>query len=282
MNKFNKMINSNTKYHDFNYHILSKEEIISSQILPSNIIKSNSRYLNWLSNEGQLYYFKHFNLNDFIGEQLCKILNLECAEYDLAMVKGGIQTISKNFIDNDFEYYNIKNIHMYFNKISSKEKHVYTLEMFLKTLIDLGFKKDIIDKLIDNLLKMSAIDYFSRQTDRYFNNYMFKIRDFDISLAPVYDFGESFSFNGGSYMEYGFNYGYNNELLNISWSNFFYNELIKKYPNLRLYLEKMYYINLKEIILNICRKYNLDIDDDLMDIYAHEENISKMRIKELI
>ena len=112
MNLFNNMINENTKYKKMNYVTLTKEKVINLNIIPENILKGGIRYLNWIISDNKLYHFKMFDFNDFIGQKLCEYMSLDCVKYDLAMVKGRIQTISESFIKNNYRYYNIQNMDM--------------------------------------------------------------------------------------------------------------------------------------------------------------------------
>ena len=111
MDTFRGMITDNTKCKELNYHLLTHEDVIKLNIVPNNIVQDHSaRYLNWIEYNGKLYHHKMFDLNDFIGSNLCKVINLRSAKYDLAMVKGYIQTISESFIEENKKYYNLKNI----------------------------------------------------------------------------------------------------------------------------------------------------------------------------
>ena len=115
---------------------------------------------------------------------------------------------------------------------------------------------------------MAAVDYYMKQRDRLYNNYMFEVNNNHISLAPLYDYGESFSFSDGDYLGSSYllniEYCYDNELvpINIYVFNFL---MIRRPPRSTLFPYTALFRS-----------------NDLEEKYRSEEKAAKKRIKALL
>ena len=277
MGLFNSMLKEDSNYIDSDYKIVDKNSELIKKLLPSSLNYRYQSYLNWILINNKPYFCKKFNLNDFIGEELCDFFDLASAHYDLAQIRGGIKTISESFIDQNSEYYTLKDLYKYFKKLDGKKYNIYNLESLINVL-SLYYDKNCLNLLLSDLFKMASIDYYMRETDRYFNNYMFKITNNNASIAPLYDFGDSFSFKNGQYVNYCYPYCYNNEL----FSNHLMSEFINKYSLLKEYMIKTLDIDLMGLIEEICAKYNLNFNSEAQKIYKEEASLARDRIKKLV
>ena len=123
-----------------------------------------------------------------------------------------------------------------------------------------------------------------KQRDRLYNKYMFEVENNQISLAPLYDYGNGFNFADSDYLYYdclmGFEYQYFNELVPINV--YVFDFLVQQYPQLKEYLNSLTKVDLLGLIKDICNRYNLVLTNELEQIYKEEENDSKIRIKSLL
>lgn len=278
MKIFEKMLSDKTRCIDTNYVLIDKS--VSYELNPFNFYcKSGSRYYDWLSINGEYYHYKEFNLNDFIGVELCKKIGINSCNYELIKIDGNIYTISKSFKEKGILYSNSRLLNNNIYSITNEHVSIYSFNGLIRELKRLNYDENIINLLIHDIIKMSILDYYSRETDRVSNNYLFELKDKNIKLSPLFDFGESFGFHKGFYEKHGIDCIYStNDYINFSCNSYEYNKYAHEYNYLIEYTKLLRSINLMEIINNICKKYNLILYKELEDIYKYEESMSKKRL----
>lgn len=207
------------------------------------------------------YFYKNQKLlNEFIGERLAKKLKLETAHYTPCIVNNNVMVKTKNFKKYDYDY---------MNPDSVLKKHSPVSEMD-------DLERYVDDKCIDDILKLFALDIYMRQEDRCFVNILFKKNRYDniISLAPIYDYSESFINTLGA--KYNI---YFNALFDVVLRKETIKTSFIKYPKFYDYLEKLSKIDLEEIIVGFCDDYDLISPKEVIDYYKKEEEKSKTLIK---
>ena len=129
------------------------------------------------------YYYKRFNLNELIGEELATIINARTVNFNIFKIDNGA------YLDTVIASKDFKNP-------NSTYSYMYDL-YFLSThsIDDLDDLKDVcIDNfnynyLLKNLFKMFAIDVYMGQDDRHYGNYQLELYDTKfIDLAHLYDY----------------------------------------------------------------------------------------------
>lgn len=203
-----------------NKYDLSK---ISIDVLDNNkLIKpayGSSQLLFWFDYFYNNVLFKSGNVDsayiELINEEFIKNIGLDSAHYDLAIFNDYIGNISYDFKIKDYVYKDLYYIlSMYYNYIILNNKQTYNLSSFcdideasskLNNLNDIRFaleyyyrknknREDIVQNLMDNIIKLFIYDLFMNQSDRHCSNIMIceNINDNkDVTLAPIYDFSDS-------------------------------------------------------------------------------------------
>jgi hypothetical protein len=186
----NNLITNDTKIIELkkvygNSFLLSKRTHIKKGIV--------NTWNSWYKCDGDYYFYKTFStldenedkryVNEFIGEKLCNLLDLDSIHYEFAKANDRIGIASKNFIKPHNKYYfmpdlylpngcaNLKNLERIREKCKSDEE---------------------FDTFIDELSKLFAIDIYMSQTDRNVGNIQFRKDKTGLHLAPMYDFEFSF------------------------------------------------------------------------------------------
>ena len=137
-------------------------------------------------------------------------------------------------------------------------------------LLDRCINNDNRKEMIESHMKLFAIDLYMNQSDRDKpSNITYKVDKASkyISMTKVYDFSNSFtdiSCYSNPYFEFEFD--------RAEFYNFF-----KIYPKLKIYLEKLYGVDLYYIICSILNDYKLEISDKTFIFYEkYDKNKRKV------
>ena len=174
---------------------------------------------------GIWYYFKKdieygfypFTISEeLIGTYLANILDLETVKYEIAKTKNNYGIASHNFKKTDNNYYK-------FNDLVDIE--INDNIDILKLLIT----KENYQILLDQILKLLALDTYMLQQDRCNINLQFKqnIKTKELQLAPIYDYANCNSNVKDTYIT-------KNVLFNVTEGNI--NELVERYPKYKEYI----------------------------------------------
>ena len=180
---------------------------LDEMIKNNEIIKNEKNNINDLDSfiyNNTIYFFKPapdgLLYNELIAEELLKDLNIECAEYDLAIFNGIEGNLTKNYRIENVDYVNGQVIlENYLDHLQDKypdEDNYY--DYCINNLNDLwnAFdfryqnrvnKLEIVSKLMYKIVSLFIFDLLIKNTDRTECNFeIMECGDF-VDLAPVYD-----------------------------------------------------------------------------------------------
>ncbi|MFA5603394.1 MAG: hypothetical protein WDA12_00880 [Bacilli bacterium] len=251
----------------------SEEEALSvANIVCSSVYDTSDPY-KWHYINGKYYRFKFFDriypiLNELIGPKLAKFMDLKTAcntpailDCDEHFKMYGV--LSENFKDPAKEYVDMFDIG-FRHKKKPNYKNIDLLKRFC-------LEEDYYP-LINDLFKMTCIDYLMEQVDRVASNFLFEKDGNKLSFAPLFDYAESFD-----YAKYGctFNKRENHDL-SFSVANSFiapiftekkFEKILKKHPSFGAYLKRICEIDIISIINEIEAEHNIKISDEHKDHY---------------
>lgn len=233
--------------------------------IPQEIIEFNN---SWYKYDGKWYYFKQFYdfsgdipsemkfINELIGENLAKRLEIPVVNYEIAQKKDEIGLMSLNFVKKEQDYYFMKDLNI------PVEKYEDTNLAKLKSLCK---DENNYKELLTEILKMVAIDLYSSQEDRNITNIQFTRINGELHLTPLYDFADSFK---------------------ESWQDEYYSALLglslmdeKKYPQLKEYLEILLKTKIKTVLEQIEDERKILIPGDIKNKYNKFEEVRQMVLK---
>lgn len=224
---------------------------------------------------GIWYYFKKdieygfypFTISEeLIGTYLANILDLETVKYEIAKTKNNYGIASQNFKTTDNNYYTFYDL---------VDIEINDNIDILKLLIT----KENYQILLDQILKLLALDTYMLQQDRCNINLQFKqnIKTKELQLAPIYDYANCNSNVKDTYIT-------KNVLFNVTEGNI--NELVERYPKYKEYISILLSHSLKQIWEQICIDYKLNMDcftyDRVKDYYELKEENQKRYLKKII
>lgn len=204
--------------------------------------------------KGDIYYLKnpyvlnigYFDvMHELLGSYLASSIDLDTVKYQIAKEQGHFVIASKDFKESCCKYYYPGDFCDKFNY--NPENNIDSIK-FLETLC---LSKDEKERLIEQFCKILALDIYMMQVDRNNHNIQFKIDEKDrLSFAPLYDYSLSYVFK--------------DDMSNFNIENPFVlirnpeniKELIKRYPALGDYLNKLIKYNLIDCIDSIFDEYS--------------------------
>lgn len=202
--------------------------------------------------ENRAYYLKYANIiNELIGSFLAKKINLPSVDYQIGVYENELYALSELFYNKDFEYFYPED-YLGFKMIFKKKfrpNFVTDIYYFKNKLSQFD------DNLLNELLKLIALDLKMGQVDRHGHNLMFQknLKDGLIDLAPVYDYSNSYAF-----FEKPFKY-YRNVYLLIRNNKQSIKSLVKKYPQIIEYFAILKELSMEEILAAIEKEKNIEI-----------------------
>lgn len=229
----------------------------------------------WHEVNGKNYRFKFSNhlvriLNELIGPKLALKFDIRTAnnipaimDYSENIKFYGI--LSENFKDPNKLYLSMYELG-FNNKqsIDNKWKNVPKLKKYCN--------QEDYDELINNIFKMTCLDYIMGQADRVASNFLFEKDGSIIILAPLFDYFEAYeSVKEGCIYD-----KYNNPNLPFSVGNAFmtlafwkksFKSFLKRYPNFINYLEIAAKLDIIDILEQIEKEFNLNIPDYYKDYF---------------
>ncbi len=218
----------------------------------------------------ECYYYKlvdtHQLINELIGCQFAKILNLESVEYKIGKMeedKYNTYVLSKVFFEENYQY---KTCYEYFKTESNK--NISMLQTLFSPIFLSEFK--LIDRLdkqtIIKLLKLIALDLKMGQMDRNDRNILLKIdKENNIDLAPIFDYGESY-YKRENLFEI-----YSNSFITIRFNKMSFSNLFERFPELREYIDILKNISLQSILKRIEEENNISFTDGEIDFYQKQD-----------
>lgn len=205
--------------------------------------------------DGEYYTWKYIDIvTELIGAYLSRVIDLECAQYDIGFYNGMPLVLSKIFFEEDFRYFGASNYAFCMKSQGNVNTGIFTYFYCFKDRLS------FFDPSIRNeLLKLIAVDLKMGQLDRNCDNIMFK-QDLhgQTSLAPVYDFTNSYS----SHVPFQY---YRNPFLLLRVNEQSLKSFIRKYPDVMQYIDAMRDISMEQILSEIEQDRNVKFE-------SHEAN----------
>lgn len=239
------IINKNSNVIEFDKNI-TKEEINSIYIPP---YQKNNVIHGIVKIDDEYYYAKYIDdvkmINELIGSFLSNYIGLDTVDYKIGMYKGDMYALSKIFFSSDYEYYNVPAIYRIRpkNLIGKKDQLLHKLYLCKTDVIDRIKDKD----LVDDVLKLIAVDLKMGQRDRHVNNVLLKKKDDKVSLAPIYDYGYSYM----SDSKIGSDIYYDSPFIILRKNLLSVGALSIKYPNIKKYIDKICDIDIEDVLLEL-------------------------------
>lgn len=195
------MINLNIDYNKYN---LLKEKGIIEEMNDSK----GKKYAFFVNIHGIKIYFKESTkegiVNELIIDSICKLFNKDVLEQDYGYITDKYNRkvyglISNNYKDDNYSYISLDTIlndyYVYItnNNINYEKIRIYelvNLETIWQALEyryrNIDNSKEIVKKLMEELVSRLLIDILTGQNDRYEFNIEIKEKDSDIKLANIY------------------------------------------------------------------------------------------------
>lgn len=195
------MINLNIDYNKYN---LLKEKGIIEEMNDSK----GRKYAFFVNIHGIKIYFKESTkegiVNELIIDSICKLFNKDVLEQDYGYITDKYNRkvyglISNNYKDDNYSYISLDTIlndyYVYItnNNINYEKIRIYelvNLETIWQALEyryrNIDNSKEIVKKLMEELVSRFLIDILTGQNDRYEFNIEIKEKDSDIKLANIY------------------------------------------------------------------------------------------------
>ena len=181
------------------------------------ILQQQTSVKEYFCNDGGIIYKPQTDLYECYVEvimyNLAKLLNIDCAYYDLGFDSDTIGNITIDFKKENYNYYSLTNIiddytKFYKGRHSSIEVMVYTIN--LENIWDALYSKyysldnyeEIVKKLMDQLVEIFCFDLLTINNDRNPNNLIIaESKDLtNISFAPIFDNSLSLNYSKTSRM----------------------------------------------------------------------------------
>lgn len=207
-------------------------------------------------------------INEIIGSNLCELLELDSLKYDIAISDNYVYTISKYLFDKKYTYKYIKDEYTTCTKLLYDHSNKLTCKI------------ELLDQLYDNkellndMLKLIAVDLRMGQEDRHDYNIMLKKnKDTDsVSFAPMYDFSNSYM------CRYGLNNNlYESSLVVLGRDYYPIYKLCKKYPIFYEYINKVCSVSIDDILIEIENKYNIEFTKrEILNYRVYDNNNVKI------
>lgn len=225
-------------------------------------------------------YNKSFNYNEFIGEELCKNLNIPCTHYFL--VGYGYFKLSRTK-----KYGKVKRDVCSFgvgsDDFKERGKKYFTLDNDYSTnlnalddVLALCPSKENKKELLDEVTRMFALDIYMGQVDRYKHNVTYyKDKSGNIHLAPLYDFERSFWRASKGRIDYG------TDLYDFCDNDKVY-EFMEDNPKLRYELEKYTDIDLVEVASKSYNDRGIKLNSEYADYLDFMSEDRRSLVKKLV
>lgn len=227
----------------------------------------------WVNIDGTWYYFKDFNLyydpakhflNELIGEVLANVLELSTIHYNIGhmSLEDGSKDyvlLSESFREKGYKYLLPSQV-FYRNCIN-----LSNLELIRNNCETNGKYRE----LVSQLLKMIAIDVYMNQEDRTTNNLLFKKKGGIITLAPLYDYEESFNESTNNKP-----FKYKTPILGLDLSD---TSEIDKFPELKELFSMFLSLDIEKLLDYVSDKHKIDIPERKRKEYRkHDEHMKKV------
>lgn len=215
----------------------------------SNI--KGSKKISFIYDNKKYYYKSNKSVKnvyyELIAEELSKDYGINNAHYDLATYMDDIGVISENFIEEGVNYFTIEELLKDYCLEDYNSNNLKYIELCLK------FKyqdREIVSKLMEQLINIFIFDVLIGNSDRHSQNLMIIENGNDISFSKLYDNENMLSYL--SILEGYYSLGVTKEDFETEESNTL-RHFLDKYKCIDLFIEKKKIISEENIIKVIAR-----------------------------
>lgn len=158
---------------------------------------------------GEDYFFKYDSkfspFNELVFDEICSDLNIECINYDLAIIGNFKGLISKSFVKKEAkiitgetilgDYYKDPDVQKMIQKDISADLSLFCFNTFQDIWPALDYryrnrvdKEQVVQYLMENLVKMFLVDSLVGQVDRHEENWqVLECSNGDVKFHPLFD-----------------------------------------------------------------------------------------------
>lgn len=231
----------------------------------------------WHKIDGEWYFFKDngcydvYFINDLLGEVISEYFGLDTIHYQVGKLciegkKDRYGLVSKNFCDKKYAYKTAWDFNF---------KARCDLEI-LETIRNVCKSEEEYVLLLNDIKKFLIRDFYTAERDRTGNNFLFRVGDDGIRLAPLYDYERSFDSINLQF--------YRNQIAEI---NLVYSEvriLLRNDDVFQQLLNLIMQANMASFIEQVEDKHHVLIKDNEKRLYMeHDKEIKKIiKQRELI
>ncbi len=238
---------------------IKKDSNITPQKKYSVLGFSHKFYIHYMYYQNfEWYYFKqeekndetkylYYLLDELMGSYLAQFIELPTISFQIAKRDSFLGLVSKNFRGKECDYY-------FFDQLP-----IAQLLEFSTSFINIEMLKSLcidninVDKLVDCISKLLALDLHMLQMDRSRVNLQFQInRDTKfLGLSPIYDFS-----NYADKWQYSTSFNIFNPIITLTYNNI--PILCKKYPLFLEYLSMLVTKTMSSTWNQICEDYHFN------------------------
>lgn len=248
-------------------------------------------YPNWHFVGNQLCYFKEINdikrlINELLGVYIARYFDLDSVSYELAYKKNGNKTgiISKCIFDKNKKYENLY-------ELVSKEDSIYDASDCLMKINKMCQTNEERRRLYFQIIKMSIMDFYTHQVDRMYANINIQLKP-SISLAPLYDYSETFDVRGkGEERKYTLEendnweqkqrYVYASDFLQIVFPSKRMYGIFNLYPEMYDYFLKILDFDIEKYLMLVEKENDISIPRPVVDNYLRYDEKQKEFVRKI-
>lgn len=256
---------------EFNDKEISKFNLIAEEIsketgVPKDLIYTAPYFFfidRWHKIDNQWYFFKNrdydfYFINELLGEVISEYFDLDTIHYKIAQlyVNGedkGYGVLSKNFCSPESTYKSAWDF-------GFEPLHDLSILQKIKDICP-SEKEYLI--LLNDMKKFFIRDFYVSQLDRSGNNFLFKIDNNGIRLAPLYDYESSFEASDI--------YKYRNQIGELDISNPDTRKILLTDDKFQELLNLLMSINISSFIKLVEDRHKIKIPKNFKDYYLEED-----------
>ncbi len=227
--------------------------------------------------DGKYYYAKKCSvntlINELIGSYYSTLIGLDVVDYRIGKAntdKNSLYALSEIFYKDGYSYTTVENI---FGGLRPDDSKIYSRGLGSLYVCDTSVLSLVNSRqLIDDVLKMSAVDLKTGQVDRYNYNVILRDNGIEKELEKVFDFGWSYAVDKKDNKS-----AYYNPFLVVRRNTISILGLAHRYPQIRESAAILSTTPLYDVLKDIESRFNIRIeDDDITGYLEMDESYSKL------
>lgn len=241
-------------------------------LFDENIDKINSQYNlvnNWTQINSKWYFIKHDLdykgiINELLGVEITNHFGLKSANNIMAKIKNTNELViaSENCFEKNKNYYSYNDLNI---KKGCLEQILINIKNFCISNNDPSYQ------LLNEIIKMTIRDLYCGDNDRHSKNFFIEKNDNKYSLAPLFDYDQSFKCKNLLTHE--------NVILKIYLNNKNDKDIINNNIFFQESLTKLEEIDMNILLNTIENKHGIKISDTVKNYYLNCDRNIKEKIK---